>query len=606
MESGRRLDNDRRSGRIVEDLRVRQPGLDVTARPVDTYVRPAESKAGKLAEALAGVQPGLSQFSEVLSTRMIEADTEAGVAAANKMAAEGKAWGDAVRNEEIPSMSSPWFKAAMNEQLGRVGGAEAAAAFDEALKASPEMNRATSLEEFDAFQGKFISEWVKSKGGFPDGRAEAAFSSYLTAHVANRSKPAFIKVADTRLKKQAHDLAVSEQANHLLDVKDNPEEQLRGLKEMRQYLYNAGRSLEQVDASTIDAVVQYAEKTKDPTALDILEKVSGSTGTTLSLTPEGHKAISDAEDRIFALNERERREAKRQAEAEYAEVQSKFDMKVLELQQSDPDADYSALFKDPEFRKHAAKLATHAKGFASDLNSLATADDNQFHAMRIGILNGTASAGDILTNPLLTRKQRADLYEKLNNNNIRMANINQKRLQNKLKKLEMKDLTQHRLVEQWRANLKRVIPAAAAHNGGSWLNWAEAEFNEEMLKLTEQGELDLNSGVTANKVLSNLVNEIGGFAKPLIEGDFGFKEFEFQGNTAAEVNSTEFGTPASTPENSSVVNAKATQQPDLAQKVQTISAEEKDAAAAEFMRQFNNDEAKAKAAYFKWLEERTK
>ena len=113
MPADIRADNE-----INPDTGIPKPGLDVIARPTDTFVKPVSASGralGQLAMSLKSIDPAMG----ALADRFKEQETEQGTAQANvSFDKDGADWDKAVKNGDAPSWLNPYARLAARQQYG--------------------------------------------------------------------------------------------------------------------------------------------------------------------------------------------------------------------------------------------------------------------------------------------------------------------------------------------------------------------------------------------------------------------------------------------------------------------------------------------------------
>lgn len=148
------------------------PGVQPTARPVDTFVAPAtprqDIRLTELARAFQDIQPGLRQFANERIQVANEADVEMGRKAALANKAQFK---EAIDKGVIPPGASPWFKVGYERQRA----ARVSLEYDQALKsayAQTDLSNNDDPNAVSAWMQDFTKSWLEAN---PEAQANPEF-----------------------------------------------------------------------------------------------------------------------------------------------------------------------------------------------------------------------------------------------------------------------------------------------------------------------------------------------------------------------------------------------------------------------------------------------
>ncbi len=283
------------------------PEVRPVAAPVDRFAQTDKgAQVSQLADALKGLAPELAQYGSTVFQQDKEADTAAGAAKANEVYADIQETGRQVKAGEIAPHESKWFRAAAEEQMGRLH----AATFGSTLKAAMEdptgsLAQSTDPADFDAFAKEQLAAYKATVGDgkFFD-RSFLAGANQETLQARDR----FASQAGARLEKQVIE-------GTYIEHQQNIEAGLRSGASMEeiaktiyarntiQYALNpkAGAALSN---TMIRSVIDYAQRTENLQVLDILDYVpGGAKGSMLSKTSLANKLIPEAIQSIRAARQ---------------------------------------------------------------------------------------------------------------------------------------------------------------------------------------------------------------------------------------------------------------------------------------------------------------
>lgn len=528
-EIGKRLDNDRRQGRITGEPRIRRPDVAVVANGVDTYVRPGQSKLGQLAEALSSIQPSVGRLSEVVMDRTVESETQEGLAAARQMAVDGRAYKEAVENGEIPASASPWFMAALEEESGQAHGHQYGSDLAEAMANSPGLQASLSLEDFDEFEREFRNGWLEQRvGGSANGRFMSAFNNLVEAEVNTRRRPEFVAGLEKRIREKASRTFTANATQFLVKDGALPDEDLlSNLKLLRERQFSIGRSLNDVDFDTATALGEAALATGEYKYLLLAGKLQGGTGTELAFDPKLSEVIRGYESKLTT------KLAQEQKQAELAEKKRKKDvlnsartaiLKELKDNPLMPNFD-GVVGEAGEYAEDVLGLAKKLQGLH---DSTHTGDELEYAKMnrRIRYPEGSPLSREEIwrkvDSKLISYAQGQKLDEAMENRNIKLANLAEKQKSRGLQERQGGELLKQNFVKLKERQINAMFPASLDHNGAVWRATA---VNDMLIRIDEailNGEVDpYNSAQMATWSREHLDPEMENL-RFNIEGAYGF------------------------------------------------------------------------------------
>lgn len=288
-------------------------GAKVVARPVDTFVDPAESNFTRLSTALNGFLPGFSQYAQKEATEKVKVQEEEGAIQGMK---QRQMDGDApVFSQE----ADPYWRKGYMKMHGWMQASQATSSFEEIY----EQNKNNPSFDVRAELDKHISENLQ---GLTDKDALSGFME-RTSGMRERylNEQAKVHTEILRQKDQEQVQAFVNDAVAPL-AKEGPEatrQWLDGFMESQRYRGYTRRELAGMASS---ALLKRATETLDPTVLDALS-VKDENGIAMSDTPEIASAIATAKSQIATATQKELKAAAEEGHkaltATYAEHKAK-------------------------------------------------------------------------------------------------------------------------------------------------------------------------------------------------------------------------------------------------------------------------------------------
>lgn len=287
-----------------------QPNLRPAAAPVDTFVQTNGGQGLKqLAAGLAGIVPTLNRWSDNLAERDQQSKLDAGRAKARELGGEAKTLAAAVKDGKIPEAANPWFRAGLQEQIGRVAADQWGAQLTVDLANDPAMQNSTNVADFDSFVQSHRQKFMEQNSlGGQDRFFTNGFGSMSDAYIHNERNQFAADVA--RRVVTQNDQAVGSRVyagvrasldNHI-DAATIAEDLTHLADE--QYRLNP-KGGERINRTITEAVVRLGKDRLDSSFVrDILSKVktgvTDKTGNRLTLdtTQNTGDAIRDAEQWI--------------------------------------------------------------------------------------------------------------------------------------------------------------------------------------------------------------------------------------------------------------------------------------------------------------------
>ena len=269
---------------INPDEGIPKPQIDVTAQPVDTYVKPVSASAsalGQLAGSLKSLNPALGQIEEKFKQSAVEQGERQGQEAFEK---ERGNWEAAVKNGDIPSVLNPFARMRAREVFGRLAGDKMA----NDISADPgyiqENQNATTIQQHDTAWANARERWEAKNLGHDshsDPLFRNAFQAMASAHTQdarNRAVPEIEKNFVTGNGEHLHDELMAHMIQGELDGTDSGQIQ----SELQQMAEASGLPETVVRASLASAIDDYAHKTGDSKAYDLATglKIKGYDGKT--------------------------------------------------------------------------------------------------------------------------------------------------------------------------------------------------------------------------------------------------------------------------------------------------------------------------------------
>jgi hypothetical protein len=292
------------ASRIQVDSQLGKEQLRPTASPVDQFVQVnPNSGAAQLARALSDFAPSVRALGLTAVDQKHANDTKAGAELAGRLAIQKKSYDDAVKEGTIPRGANPFFMAGVKEQYGKVMATKFSSDLAGAVAGDENMQRSTSLQEYDDFVKGKTDEWLKSN--VPDNQRDEFFDagfqdSVLNAMAGQRQQFA-AGIAD-RIEKLGDD-ALYGRVNQLLSFSTILPEAFDGLVknfqgEVTDLIQHQGRNPKRTMRTIIDAFTDRAIDTNSSLMLTGLDKLVGTDGVTASMTQYGRDKIRAAKDQI--------------------------------------------------------------------------------------------------------------------------------------------------------------------------------------------------------------------------------------------------------------------------------------------------------------------
>ena len=174
---------------INEGQGIPKPQLDVTARPVDTYVSPVNanrSALGQLAGSLKELNPELGKIAERFQEQAVQKGETAGAEAFTKDQGD---WQKAVDNGDIPSILNPYARMKAREVFGRMAGDK----MGNDIQADPqyiqENSNATTIQQHDDAFASARERWESTNLGHSS-HADPLFQNQFQTMAAVRTQEA--------------------------------------------------------------------------------------------------------------------------------------------------------------------------------------------------------------------------------------------------------------------------------------------------------------------------------------------------------------------------------------------------------------------------------
>jgi hypothetical protein len=258
------------------------PGVQPTARPVDTFVAPATPKQDirllELARAFQDIQPGLRQFAQ----ERIAVANEAEVAEGRKAALENKAqFKQAIDKGMIPPGASPWFRVGYERQRA----ARVSMEYDQALRSSyaeTDLANSDDPNAVSSWMQDFTKKWLEAN---PEAQANPEFGRVFgvlgaqaqdqlqSQHAAERTK----RIEEGLVSDTDFMLSSSIDRAILPDGSRNPTLGQELATTLGEQVAN-GLNGTVANRLVTDAVIRKAEETGDITLLDTLDEVPAGSG----------------------------------------------------------------------------------------------------------------------------------------------------------------------------------------------------------------------------------------------------------------------------------------------------------------------------------------
>ena len=258
------------------------PGVQPTARPVDTFVAPApprqDIRLTELARAFQDIQPGLRQFANERIQVANEADVEMGRKAALANKAQFK---EAIDKGVIPPGASPWFKVGYERQRA----ARVSMEYDQALKsayAQTDLSNNDDPAAVSSWMQDFTKSWLESN---PEAQANPEFGRMFSTLGAQAQDQLQSFHAAERTKRIEEGL-VSDTDFMLGEIikrstlPDGSRQSGLGTDLAAKLSEQVSNGLNGTVANRLvtDAVIREAEETGDITLLDTLSEIPSGSG----------------------------------------------------------------------------------------------------------------------------------------------------------------------------------------------------------------------------------------------------------------------------------------------------------------------------------------
>jgi hypothetical protein len=179
---------------INPDEGIPKPQIDVTARPVETYVKPVSASAsalGQLAGSLKSLNPALGQIEEKFKQ---QAEVQGETAAATAFAKEKGNWDKAVQNGDIPSILNPFARMKAREVFGRLAGDKLATDIAADPQYVQDSANATTMEQHDTAWSNARQRWEAANLGH-NSHSDPLFQNSFQTMAAGHEKDARVKAA---------------------------------------------------------------------------------------------------------------------------------------------------------------------------------------------------------------------------------------------------------------------------------------------------------------------------------------------------------------------------------------------------------------------------
>lgn len=323
--------------------------LQIVARPVDTFVKPAipdkaleAQKLSDIASSLKNVQPSLERFISHKRKQMSEEEFKAGQQSRVKNALDFK---EAVEQGLIDKTQSPWFMKGYNIQSGKA----AAYNYDQSIKAayaSSNIRNERDPEIVEAFFSTFRTQWLDQNGrenpDFMDGlipimsQAEGNLRASHSAFVAESIKAENLDNLTTdHIETIERSLKGGVSFEQMASSLDNINET---------QLFAAGYNAAEINDITLDNIVTLAVERQNPNILKLADHVRAGQHA-LSDRPESRKKISDAKARIASRTAAEYRLNNTIQEDIRRKQKIAISTEALNSLIEDPGADMTPFFK---------------------------------------------------------------------------------------------------------------------------------------------------------------------------------------------------------------------------------------------------------------------
>jgi muramidase (phage lysozyme) len=335
--------------------------IQAVARPVNTYVRPANpapSPLHQLAEGLAAFDAGLGAFMDKRKGEQEEADKQRAIHDAHMGNAAG--YDEGVKRGIIPAQESKVYMQTLKKTKAEIRGRQLMDEWNVAYQNWGERDTADP-EAFKAFLGDFLKERVAEVND-PDMLAglnpwvdqiyDTAYSSYTT----DRSKALKADYLGTV------GAGVMDEIDRVQEAGEVDQDALWDSITEQRYEALKRHTEAETDPMFVDTILLQAEESMDEDLLDLLDRKWPGKEAAISSDPDIRKKINATRDRItagLASQATEKRLAEERAEKKR---ETELKDKVIRSMAEDPtfvpdEADLREIGRtDPEFRTRLGNL----------------------------------------------------------------------------------------------------------------------------------------------------------------------------------------------------------------------------------------------------------
>ena len=144
---------------INPDEGIPKPQIDVTAQPVDTYVKPVSASAsalGQLAGSLKSLNPALGQIEEKFKQQAVEQGQTAGAEAFAQTKGD---YATAVKQGLLPTVFNPFARMSARETFGHLAAEKSRSDMWSDKDFLTAMNGATTMQQFDSAVSTYQNKW---------------------------------------------------------------------------------------------------------------------------------------------------------------------------------------------------------------------------------------------------------------------------------------------------------------------------------------------------------------------------------------------------------------------------------------------------------------
>jgi hypothetical protein len=281
--------------------------LRPTAAPVDTYVHPGVSQASQLAQALAQVDPKIGRFSEEWAQRSSADSHQKGIQAARDAYATGKKMGDLTREGSLPMQENAWFKAGLQEEMGRKMASDWNSDFTASLAQDPNyahLKDSTELGDFDKAVEQHRADFLKSSGAGADEFFSKGFGGLSTEYM-QRQRLEFANGIEKKLG-DLSDATLHARTVQVIgeEMGKFPVEEIgKDLSTLASLSVNRGRPEKAVYSTMADAIDAAARQDPDPEhglkLLELFHHVDGLGGGKLAQSKYGAELLEKAHNDLI-------------------------------------------------------------------------------------------------------------------------------------------------------------------------------------------------------------------------------------------------------------------------------------------------------------------